>query len=388
MRIRAVLRVFAAALAGGVMLAATVSGISVNNTRIGGPMYDQIVLGKDLVADILPPPEYVLEAYLEATLAANRSKPLVESSDRLKQLHKDYDDRRQFWQGSGLDAALKAKLTVTSHEAVARFWEAVEGQLLPALSAGEKINADAAYGAVSSAYMDHRAVIDDIVADTDKLNKAIEAAAGWQINVTVWSIGAVIAALFALLAGCIVVLSRRLANPLVHLTAITSQIAQGDLAVAVPSTDRSDEIGEMAKAVQVFKDAGLEKLRLEGMTAEQRNAAEDERRRNEETQRQAATEQARVVEVLASGLRGLADGDLTVRLTDGSPTATSASATTSTPPSTACMRAFRRSPRRPARSPAPPARSPAAPPISRSAPKSSRRAWRRPRPPWSRSPRM
>jgi hypothetical protein len=30
--------------------------------RIGGPLYSQIKLGNDLVADILPPPEYIVEA--------------------------------------------------------------------------------------------------------------------------------------------------------------------------------------------------------------------------------------------------------------------------------------------------------------------------------------
>ncbi|HLP18190.1 MAG TPA: methyl-accepting chemotaxis protein, partial [Bacteroidota bacterium] len=32
--------------------------------RVNGPLYAQIVLGKDLVADILPPPEYILESHL------------------------------------------------------------------------------------------------------------------------------------------------------------------------------------------------------------------------------------------------------------------------------------------------------------------------------------
>lgn len=32
--------------------------------KVNGPLYEHIVQGKDLVADILPPPEYVLEPYL------------------------------------------------------------------------------------------------------------------------------------------------------------------------------------------------------------------------------------------------------------------------------------------------------------------------------------
>ena len=59
----------------GVIVACGVSAIvvtgmySLNALKVGGPLYSQIKLGNDLIADILPPPEYVLESYLEASLA-------------------------------------------------------------------------------------------------------------------------------------------------------------------------------------------------------------------------------------------------------------------------------------------------------------------------------
>ncbi|MFO1184473.1 MAG: methyl-accepting chemotaxis protein [Bauldia sp.] len=112
-----------------------------------------------------------------------------------------------------------------------------------------------------------------------------------------------------------------IARPIGRLSGVMGELAAGRLETDVPFAGRGDEIGAMAKTVQVFKDAGLEKLRLEGMTAEQRKAAEDERRRNEETQRRAAAEQAAVVEALAAGLRALSAGDLTHRLSDGFPAA-------------------------------------------------------------------
>src|SRR5204863_2659159 len=46
--------------------------------RVGGPLYSQIKLGNDLVADILPPPAYVVEGYLEATLALRDPKKVSE----------------------------------------------------------------------------------------------------------------------------------------------------------------------------------------------------------------------------------------------------------------------------------------------------------------------
>ncbi|MBA2397733.1 MAG: hypothetical protein H0V72_03385 [Bradyrhizobium sp.] len=55
----------------GLGLAAMVitSGYALNQLRIGSALYSHIKLGNDLVADILPPPEYVVESFLEVTLA-------------------------------------------------------------------------------------------------------------------------------------------------------------------------------------------------------------------------------------------------------------------------------------------------------------------------------
>ena len=38
------------------------SHLALTTLKVGGPVYSQISLGKDLVADILPPPEYILES--------------------------------------------------------------------------------------------------------------------------------------------------------------------------------------------------------------------------------------------------------------------------------------------------------------------------------------
>jgi methyl-accepting chemotaxis protein len=82
----------------------------------------------------------------------------------------------------------------------------------------------------------------------------------------------------------------------------------------VASADRHDELGAMYRAVHVFKDAGLEKQRLEADTAAQRKMTEEGRRQAEAERARAAQEQAKVVQALASGLEKLSGGDLTFRI--------------------------------------------------------------------------
>jgi methyl-accepting chemotaxis protein len=129
---------------------------------------------------------------------------------------------------------------------------------------------------------------------------------------------------FALIAGTLTavgvaglmawLLTRSIAAPVRAMTGVMGRLAAGDETVEVPALDRSDEVGEMAKAVLAFKDAAIEKRALEGESAEQRKAAEAERGRSEKLQAEAARQQAVVVESLANGLSKLSTGDLTSRV--------------------------------------------------------------------------
>ncbi|UZE49636.1 CHASE3 domain-containing protein [Rhodopseudomonas sp. P2A-2r] len=70
-------------------------------------------------------------------------------------------------------------------------------------------------------------------------------------------------------------LSRGVARPIVTMTGAMSQLAANDLEAAIEGSDRRDEIGAMAKAVQVFKDNAIRVKALEAAQAEteQANAA-------------------------------------------------------------------------------------------------------------------
>ena len=70
-----------------------------------------------------------------------------------------------------------------------------------------------------------------------------------------------------------------IANPVVEMTDSMGVLADGNLEAEIPSQDRTDEIGEMAAAVQVFKDNAIEVKRLE---AEQK--ANEERQAQERRQ--------------------------------------------------------------------------------------------------------
>jgi hypothetical protein len=160
--ISAAIIIFGLITAVGLFAVLFTSGYALQQLRIGGPLYSQIKLGNDLVADILPPPEYVLEAYLEATLALRDPSTVAARRDRLAQLHKDYDERHEFWIKSDLEQSLKSKLTKASDAEVQRFWTIIEKELLPSLEKKEAGAAEAAYAKLEPAYAAHRVIIDDM----------------------------------------------------------------------------------------------------------------------------------------------------------------------------------------------------------------------------------
>lgn len=69
-------------------------------------------------------------------------------------------------------------------------------------------------------------------------------------------------ALLVMVSVIIFLLARSLTRPVVQMTLAMARLADGDLSVEIPARDRNDEIGEMAAAVQVFKNNALDRQRL------------------------------------------------------------------------------------------------------------------------------
>jgi methyl-accepting chemotaxis protein len=109
-------------------------------------------------------------------------------------------------------------------------------------------------------------------------------------------------------------LGASIAKPVSRMTGVMRRIADHDYAVEVPYGNRRDEIGDMAKALAVFRAAGIEKQRLEGETEEARRTIDLERsaRESETVENQRASQQA--VDLIGQGLHRLAEGDLVQRL--------------------------------------------------------------------------
>ncbi|WP_026190946.1 methyl-accepting chemotaxis protein [Methylobacterium sp. WSM2598] len=126
-----------------------------------------------------------------------------------------------------------------------------------------------------------RAVIATLVKLVE-LNTASAAASGDAMtstfdNAQIQLMGFImVAALMAAGAAAMMILA--VSRPLGRMTATMHRLAAGDTATEIAGLDRRDEIGEMSRAVQVFRDGMIRAAELEAQTARARAEAEDQRR--------------------------------------------------------------------------------------------------------------
>ncbi len=305
---------FAALICASMVALVGLSWIALSQLEVNGPLYSRIAAGKDLIGDILPPPEYVIEAYLEANLAAQDPSTAAQHKTRIDQLHRDYDSRHDYWSGANLPDGIKRELTQTSHAKVQAFWRALDEQLFPALARHDAAAETAALKQITEIYGEHRQVIDRIAADATAMNKGDEAEAASLVDryTLILSLGSLLA--IGMVVAGFAVIARRVTRPLVDMTKHMTTMAAGDYGQPTPSLARRDEFGAMASAVQTFKSAAADNLRLQEEAARTRALAEAERGRAEVERASAARNLADVVEGIGRGLDQLAQGALTFRL--------------------------------------------------------------------------
>ncbi len=131
-----------------------------------------------------------------------------------------------------------------------------------------------------------------MVANQKKLLSDDAVQSGDDISTLLTLVWVLLAAGVATSVVVVFLTSRSIVNPVAAMTSAMAILAKGDNSVEIPATDRSDEIGEMAQAVQVFKENGIENERLAaeakkaGIAEEKRKADELARERKEIEERE------------------------------------------------------------------------------------------------------
>lgn len=286
-------------IAGSILIALTLiafvfGGWRIERVIMGGPIQRESQETADLIADILPPPLYVIEPYLVAHQLHREPARRAELERRLGTLRTAYAARETYWQNSAVGGGLKAAVTGEVRESAARFWAELDTDFLPAIRSAPPAAIEASFDRLTAAYDGHRAAVDRTVARASAYQLELRADSARQIDTTHRQL-LVLAALVALgLGGFVALILRRVLRPMRSITAAMTAMAQGNAADADAEAERPDEIGDIARALGGIITHTAERAR-------------------QDTETQAAL-QGQVVAALGTGLGALRDGELRHRI--------------------------------------------------------------------------
>lgn len=231
---------------------------TLSSFRIGSSRYQVIADNNALLADVLPPPEYLVEANLVAhqmVNAAGDTARIDELTAKAATLRKDFETRLEVWKANTtIDPATITLITTTSAEPAGAFLDLLDEQLVPAVRANDVAAARALLdGPMAEAYGVHRAAVDQIVTGTVDSAASLESSSRATAQSRQRLLVAVLAmTLIALIALCAII-ARAISRPLNVLEERLADIAQGggDLTTRL-SADRRDELGRVAGSFNSF----------------------------------------------------------------------------------------------------------------------------------------
>ena len=261
-----------------IVLTVLISYMALESSRVGSDNYRRVVEGKDLIADVLPPPAFIVEAYLVANQIVLEKDERVRGQlfDRCRQLKSEFEARHLYWRERVAEGPTRRLFLEDSYRTAVQFFVAVDG---PLYQASRENNAEKMRAIVDQTltpkYQEHLGYIRQVVTSVEHdVNAQEEAAKGAARLGTSIVIG------FAVLSIVLVMLvGRGVANSLRQTFAesrrVFHSLANGDLTARFEHKG-GDEIGNMSESVNQGLEAMVSAMRAVGQQIEALATASEE----------------------------------------------------------------------------------------------------------------
>lgn len=221
---------------------------TLDELKVNGPIYQRIVQGKDLVADILPPPEYIIESYLVSLqLEVSPENERDSLIARLKHLKAEYDTRHLFWEQENLSAELQQTLLTQAHIPATDFYNVAFNDFIPALQRADSQAVTAAMNKMKAAYESHRKAVDDVVQLANNRVKTDETVAGQLIQSSTQSMLLVLAIAILVTSAIAIMISSSVDRPLINMQKTMLEIKNMNDFTRRIEIENQDEIGQTAQ---------------------------------------------------------------------------------------------------------------------------------------------
>lgn len=291
----------------GLLLSVGIQHHALSILKVGGPVYAEIANEKDLTADILPPPLYLIEAYGLALEATVHEELLESNLLAIKTLRKQYQERLNYWDTILLPADVSEILKTQVTETADVFWATLDNGFIAAASQRNAEELHASLDRLTDEFRAHKAAIEMLVSKVAGHAASTEAmAVSENANLQALALGAGALSILLFLGG-LWILRHRAIVPLARVSDYMGHMARGDYSKEVPFKERTDEIGHMATAVEVFRMAVLERQQMRADMEKSKQQADQEKVQSDANREREAAELKVVVDTLGAGLARLAD---------------------------------------------------------------------------------
>ena len=250
---------------------------TLNELKVSGPVYQKITQSKDLVADILPPPEYILESYLVvfqimATENAGEQEKLI---TRLKDLKKEFESRHEFWSKQNLEKNIAEGLLDKSYAPAQAFYTTAFSEFIPAAQKQDKDAMAAAMQKMKSSYDTHLAQINQLVNLANAQADKLETDSRDQISTATVLLIIILSGSLSVGIGGAVLITRSIIQPLSEAVKVANIVASGDFRSEI-STEFNDEPGQLLQALNQMNNGLSGTIAQVRASTELINAASEE----------------------------------------------------------------------------------------------------------------
>ncbi len=232
--------------------------VTLSELKVNGPIYRKIVQGKDLVADILPPPEYIIESHLLLHLMRDHTgypEQIREDKDYfVNKLKKEYYERHEYWLKELPEGEMKTTLTQGSFAAANSYYQLAEKEYIPAIERGDLETASGLLsGKLEDAYKLHRQKIDEVVKMANDQNEQEEQFAASRIQIQTVILVLVASSSLLISVALFALIGLQIVKSIRQATERMKDISEGEADLTQRLNIQSrDEIGELSKWLDQF----------------------------------------------------------------------------------------------------------------------------------------
>ena len=247
--------------------------LTMQQVKVGGPLYDHSLSSQALLADILPPPLFLVESELTLHQMVNTedAAEIATLRARLNKCRDEFSSRHAYWLKELEDGPLKQSMVSAGGSAAKEFYELYDTQFAPAYQRGDKAKAlEVLVGPMTKVYEKHRSAIDASVSGGNARLAADDrtASEAARSGVQRLAVGALVAFAAVMVLG--LSLLKRITSALSRSVDLMREVADGDGDLTRRLDENGgDELADMARGFNRFVS------RIQNIMGELRSVAEE-----------------------------------------------------------------------------------------------------------------